>query len=340
VEAQVAADLAVEARGVIKRFGADVLALDGLDLRIEEGETYGLLGPNGAGKTTTLQMLLGLVRPTSGLIRVLGRRPGDPAALRQTGAMGGIAFYPFLSGRDNLRTVARRAGVANSRVEVVLGLVGLAVRADDAVAGYSYGMTQRLGVAAALLKDPRLLILDEPSNGLDPAGQLDMRQLMRQLSGEGRTIVLSSHDMDEVEQLCGRVGIISGGRLLAEGTPEHLRGAAHLLVRAEPVERAAALAATLAGAERVGLSGGSLTLALPDLTPARAAAITRQLVGAGLEVSEVRTARRPLREVFLELTGRRTGGSDSVRRRAGRAEAGRPGRRLRRPRAGQAGKGR
>jgi ABC-2 type transport system ATP-binding protein len=110
VEAQVAADLAVEARGVVKRFGADVLALDGLDLRIEEGETYGLLGPNGAGKTTTLRMLLGLVRPTSGLIRVLGRRPGDPAALRQTGAMGGIAFYPFLSGRDNLRTVARRAG--------------------------------------------------------------------------------------------------------------------------------------------------------------------------------------------------------------------------------------
>jgi ABC-2 type transport system ATP-binding protein len=328
-EARVAADLAVEARGVVKRFGADVLALDGLDLRIHEGETYGLLGPNGAGKTTTLRMLLGLVRATSGLITVLGRRPGDPVALRQTGAMGETAFYAFLSGRDNLRAMARRAGVADSRVEVVLGQVGLTERAGDAVAGYSYGMHQRLGVAAALLKDPRLLILDEPSNGLDPAGQLDMRRLIAGLGGT-RTIVLSSHDMDEVEQLCGRVGIISGGRLLAEGTPEQLRGAARLLVRAEPADRAAALAATLAGAEHVGLHDGTLALALPDLTPARAAAVTRQLVGAGLEVSEVRTARRPLREIFLELTGRRTGGADSVRRRAGhpkhRAPAARKGR--------------
>ena len=198
LEALVAAELAVEARGVVKRFGADVLALNGLDLAIREGETYGLLGPNGAGKTTTLRMLLGLVRPTSGLITVLGLRPGDPAALRQTGAMGGTAFYPFLSGRDNLRAVARRADVADARVEVVLGQVGLTARARDAVAGYSYGMHQRLGVAAALLKDPRLLILDEPSNGLDPAGQLDMRRLIADLGGGGRTIVLSSHDMDEV----------------------------------------------------------------------------------------------------------------------------------------------
>jgi ABC-2 type transport system ATP-binding protein len=245
-----AAELAVELHGVVKRFGADVVALDGLDLDIATGETYGLLGPNGAGKTTTLRMLLGLVRPTSGLIKVLGRSPGEPAVLRQTGAMGETAFYPFLSGRDNLRAAARRTGVRDARVDVVLGEVGMTARGRDRVGTYSYGMKQRLGVALALLKDPKLLILDEPSNGLDPAGQLGMRRLIRDLSG-ARTIVLSTHDMDEVEELCGRAGIISGGQLLAEGTPEQLRG----------------------------------------------------------------PGRRPLREVFLELTARRTGGADSVRSR-------------------------
>jgi ABC-2 type transport system ATP-binding protein len=323
LEALVAAELAVEARGVVKRFGAGVVALDGLDLRIEEGETYGLLGPNGAGKTTTLRMLLGLVRPTAGSIRVLGRPPGHPAALRQTGSMGETAFYPFLSGRDNLRAVARRCRIADGRVEVVLGQAGLAERAGDAVAGYSYGMRQRLGVAAAILKDPRLLILDEPSNGLDPAGQADMRALIRELGGGPRTIVLSSHDMDEVEQLCDRVGIIGGGRLLAEGTPGQLRGAAGLRVRAEPADRAAAVASRLAWVDEVAVADGALALALAEVTPARAAAVNRELVGAGLAVSEVREVRRPLREVFLDLTGRRTGGADSLRPRASRRSTGR-----------------
>ncbi len=309
---------AVEVRGVVKRFGAGVLALDGLDLWIEAGETYGLLGPNGAGKTTTLRMLLGLVRPTTGVIRVLGRSPGDPAVLRQTGSMGETAFYPFLSGRDNLRAVARRCGLGDHRVDEVLSQAGLAERAKDAVAGYSYGMRQRLGVATAILKDPRLLILDEPSNGLDPAGQLDMRQLIRELGGGPRTIVLSSHDMDEVEQLCDRVGIIGGGRLLAEGTPEQLRGAAGLRVRAEPQSRAAAVASTLAWVDDVALADGALALALAEVTPARAAATNRELVGAGLAVSEVREVRRPLRDVFLDLTGRRTGGADSLRPRPSR----------------------
>jgi ABC-2 type transport system ATP-binding protein len=313
-------ELAVEARGVVKRFGADVVALDGLDLRIGAGETYGLLGPNGAGKTTTLRMLLGLARPTTGVIRVLGRPPGDPAVLRQTGSTGESAFYPFLSGRDNLRALARRCRIADAQVDVVLGQAGLAERAGDAVACYSYGMRQRLGVAAAILKDPRLLLLDEPSNGLDPAAQADMRQLIRQLGGGPRTILLSSHDMDEVEQLCDRVGIIGGGRLLAEGTPAQLRGAAHLLVRAEPADRAAAVASALAWVDEVALAGSELALTLAEVTPDRAADTNRELVGAGLSVSEVRTVRRPLREVFLELTGRRTGGADSVRARPGRRD--------------------
>jgi ABC-2 type transport system ATP-binding protein len=320
---------AVEMHGVVKRFGNHVTAVDGLDLRIAEGMTYGLLGPNGAGKTTTLRMLLGLVRPTSGSISVLGFSPGEPSVLRQTGSMGETAFYPFLSGRDNLRAVARRCGIGDRRVDVVLGQAGLAERAGDAVAGYSYGMRQRLGVAAAILKDPRLLILDEPSNGLDPAGQLDMRRLISELGGGPRTIVLSSHDMDEVEQLCDRVGIIGGGRLLAEGTPGQLRGDAALRIRAEPEDQAAAVASGLAWVDDVALADGALALALAEVTPARAAATNRELVGAGLEVSEVQTVRRPLRDVFLDLTGRRTGGADSLR----------PGGRVRRSR-GQGGRAR
>jgi len=310
----VAGNLVVEARGLVKRFGEYLTAVDGLDLSIGTGETYGLLGPNGAGKTTTMRMLLGLVWPTSGQVRVLGLPPGDPAGLRRLGAMGETAFYPFLSGRDNLRSAARRTGISDSRVDAVLDQVALAERGRDPVATYSLGMRQRLGVAAALLKDPQLLILDEPSSGLDPIGQLEMRRVIRELGSGGRTIMLSSHDMDEVEQLCGRVGVISGGRMLAEGTPEQLRGEARLWVRAEPAREAAVIAASLTDVEHVELSAGMLSLAVREACPARAAAINCQLVGAGLAVSEVRTARRSLREVFLELTGGRTGGADSVRR--------------------------
>jgi ABC-type multidrug transport system ATPase subunit len=314
----VAGELVVETRGLVKRFSASVTAVDGLDLAIAAGETFGLLGPNGAGKTTTLRMLLGLVRPTSGSIRVLGLPPGSPAALAKIGSMGEAAFYPFLSGWDNLRAAARRCGIGNKTVDGVLLRVGLAERAGDKMAGYSLGMRQRLGVAVALLKDPQLLILDEPSNGLDPAGQLDMRTLIRQLGAEGRTVVLSSHDMDEVEDLCSRVAVIGGGRMLAEGSPEQLRGQPRLWLRAEPAEQAAAVAATLAGVARAELTEGLLGLDLRDPGAARAAAVNRGLVRAGLEVSEVRTARRPLREVLLELTSGRTGGADSLRHRAGR----------------------
>jgi len=293
--------LAVEVRGLVKRFGDRVTAVDGLDLSVRPGQVYGLLGPNGAGKTTTLRILLGLVRPTAGLIRVLGAPPGSPAGLGRVGSMGEIAFYPFLSGRDNLRAAARRRGLPDARVEEVLGTAGLTARARDRVDGYSLGMKQRLGVAMALLKDPELLILDEPSNGLDPVGQLEMQRLIRDLGTGGRTILLSSHDMREVEELCGRVAVIGGGRLLFEGTPGQLRGQARLWVRA---------------------AGELLSLALRDESPeksqSQAAAVNRHLVEAGLEVSEVRTERRPLRDAFVELTGGRTGGADSVRRPAPR----------------------
>ena len=319
-----AAEFAVEVHRLVKRFGGRVAAVDGLDLSVRRGETYGLLGPNGAGKTTTIRMLLGLVRPDAGVIRVLGLPPGDPAGLRRIGAMGETAFYPFLSGRDNLRAAARRCRVPDARVETVLGVAGLAARAGDRVSGYSLGMRQRLAVAAALLKNPELLILDEPSSGLDPAGQLEMHRLIRELAGQNRTIVLSSHDMREVEELCSRVAIIAGGRMLAEGSPEQLRGQARLWVRAEPAGQAAAVAAGLGLA--AGRSGELLSLVLPEPGVGRAAAVNRQLVEAGLAVSELRTRRRPLREVFLELTGGRSGGADSLRPPAGRRK--RRGRRM------------
>jgi ABC-2 type transport system ATP-binding protein len=320
----VAAEFAVEVHRLVKRFGGRVAAVDGLDLSVRRGETYGLLGPNGAGKTTTIRMLLGLVRPDAGVIRVLGLPPGDPAGLRRIGAMGETAFYPFLSGRDNLRAAARRCRVPDARVETVLGVAGLAARAGDRVSGYSLGMRQRLAVAAALRKNPELLILDEPSSGLDPAGQLEMHRLIRELAGQNRTIVLSSHDMREVEELCSRVAIIAGGRMLAEGSPEQLRGQARLWVRAEPAGQAAAVAAGLGLA--AGRSGELLSLVLPEPGAGRAAAVNRQLVEAGLAVSELRTRRRPLREVFLELTGGRSGGADSLRPPAGRRK--RRGRRM------------
>ena len=319
-----AAEFAVEVHRLVKRFGGRVAAVDGLDLSVRRGETYGLLGPNGAGKTTTIRMLLGLVRPDAGVIRVLGLPPGDPAGLRRVGAMGETAFYPFLSGRDNLRAAARRCRVPDARVETVLGVAGLAARAGDRVSGYSLGMRQRLAVAAALLKNPELLILDEPSSGLDPAGQLEMHRLIRELAGQNRTILLSSHDMREVEELCSRVAIIAGGRMLAEGSPEQLRGQARLWVRAEPAGQAAAVAAGLGLA--AGRSGELLSLVLPEPGVGRAAAVNRQLVEAGLAVSELRTRRRPLREVFLELTGGRSGGADSLRPPAGRRK--RRGRRM------------
>jgi ABC-2 type transport system ATP-binding protein len=302
----------IQTRHLTKRYGSRVVAVYGLNLEIRRGEVYGLLGPNGAGKTTTLRMLLGLVKPTSGAASVLGAPPGAPEGLARIGAIvESPAFYPFLSGRDNLRTVARRACVPGARVEESLRAVRLAPRARDKFGNYSLGMKQRLGVAAALLKDPELLILDEPSNGLDPVGQAEMRGLIRALGGAGRTMILSSHNLSEVERLCDRVGVVSGGTLVAEGTVEELRGeASYLLVRAEPADAAAKLAAKLAGVESVELFNGALRLSAEGW---RAAEIARKLIAAGLEVSELRPERRSFEEAFLELTGRQTAGAGSLR---------------------------
>jgi ABC-type multidrug transport system ATPase subunit len=289
----------IETQGLTKRYRA-ITAVDRLTLRVRRGEVYGFLGPNGAGKTTTLRMLVGLIRPTSGSATVLGERPGSPQGLARIGALIEAAgFYPFLSARDNLRVMAMHAGLGAERVDLVLEEVGLGDRATDRFDTYSQGMKQRLGVAAALLKDPDVLILDEPTAGLDPKGTAEMRDFIRGLGRGGRTVLLSSHLMPEVEQVCGRVGVINRGSLVREGTVDDLRGGRSLVVRAEPLDRAGRLLASLAGVSHVSVGDGALTVTA-DL--AEASAINRALVSAGIAVSELRSERASLEDVFLELT--------------------------------------
>ncbi len=296
-----AQDAVMTATGLTKRYRSGVLAVDGVDLAVHRGEVYGFLGPNGAGKTTTMRMLLGLIRPTAGTISVLGKPAGAPAGLARLGALvESPGFYPYLSGRDNLRVLARYAGVARSRIDAVLDAVDLTGRAGDPFATYSLGMKQRLGVASALLGDPELLVLDEPTNGLDPAGMADMRALLRRLGAEGRAVLLSSHLLGEVQQICDRVGVISGGRLIAESTVAELRGTAALVVTAAPLDRARDCVEQLVGAERVRVTDGALRIDAGDAD--LASRLNRDLVTAGIEVSELRRDERSLEDVFLQMT--------------------------------------
>jgi len=283
-----------------RRFGGHA-AVDGVSLTVRRGEVYGFLGPNGAGKTTTLRMLVGLVRPSGGSARVLGGRPGDPAVLRHVGALiEGPGFYPYLSGRDNLRVLARYNRLGDAGVERVLEQVDLADRGGDKFKAYSLGMKQRLGVAGALLGDPDLLILDEPTNGLDPSGMADMRALVRRVADQGKTVLLSSHLLGEVQLICDRVGVIDGGRLLTEGTVAELRGGSSLYVRAEPVPDAERVIRSTLGpvdVRRAG-AGGLEVVAAPGRNPE----LVRALVQAGVAVHEVRAVERTLEDAFFEMT--------------------------------------
>lgn len=245
-------------------------------------------------------MLLGLIRPTAGEATVAGRRPGEPAGLARIGAIiEEPAFYPYLSGRDNLTMMARYSGVPQSRVGAALDQVQLSDRAGDRFSTCSMGMKQRLGVASALIKEPELLILDEPTNGLDPAGMVDMRQLIVELGRGDRTVLLSSHLLGEVQQMCTRVGVIQRGRLVAEGTVDEIRGEAGVLVRAEPADRARATLVGILGDQAVTKADGAFRL---RVSPDRAAEINRRLVESGVDVMELRPSERSLEEVFLELT--------------------------------------
>jgi ABC-type multidrug transport system ATPase subunit len=296
--------LAIETHDATKRYPGGIIAVNSVNLRVPLGCVYGFLGPNGAGKTTMMRMLVGLVRPTSGRISVLGGSPEAPEQLARVGALIETpAFYPHLSGLDNLQLAARYSKMPIDSVRRALDEVGLTKRADSRFREYSLGMKQRLGVAAALLKDPELLILDEPTNGLDPAGVSEMRVLLRSLGRQGRTVLLSSHVLSEVEQVCDRIGVINTGRLVAEGTPDELRatlGATVLLINADPMDKAAACLREHPGVRKVESAADAALRVTAD--PALAATLNRLLVEAGVDVAELRPVRHSLEEAFLELT--------------------------------------
>src|SRR6195256_2640292 len=283
----------VETRGLTKRYGTGIVAVDSLDLSVYRGEVYGFLGPNGAGKTTTLRMLLGLIRPSAGSATVAGAAPGSPGSLVKVGAIIETpAFYPYMTGYDNLRLLAMYCGVPASRVAATLAEVDLTPRAHHKFSTYSLGMKQRLGIAGALLKDPDLLVLDEPTNGLDPQGMADVRNLIIELGKGERTVLISSHLLGEVELMCTRVGVIRKGKMVAEGTIDELKGAATLTVRGTPVELARTVLTADAGAENVkDLGDGTFSLKV-DLS--RAAEINQHLVQAGVAVSELHADERSL----------------------------------------------
>jgi ABC-2 type transport system ATP-binding protein len=293
----------VAARGLVKRYG-DIVAVDHVDLTVERGDVFGYLGPNGAGKTTSLRMLLGLIRPTEGAAQLFGRDPLQDGARALDGVAGfveGPRFYPYLSGRKNLRLLADLdGGVTPSRIDEVLDVVELSDRAKDRVGGYSHGMRQRLGIAASLLRDPKLLLLDEPTTGLDPAGMRDMRELVKRLAGEGITILLSSHILAEVEELCNRVAIIRKGRIIYEGLLHDLlasAGGGYRLSTTEP-ERARTVLLTH-GIEGVQLVDGELRFQADEDV---VAAVTIALGQAGIGISALVPQTATLEELFLGMT--------------------------------------
>jgi ABC-2 type transport system ATP-binding protein len=281
-------------------------AVDGLDLSVPEGGVFGFLGPNGAGKTTTIRCLLGLVRPSAGRTSLLGAE-GQRGLATVIGRVGCIvetpALYPRFTGRRNLELLGRLDGIGRDAVTAVLDRVGLAGREDDLVKNYSLGMKQRLGLGAALLKDPSVLILDEPANGLDPAGIKEVRDLIRSLGEEGRTVFVSSHILSEVQQMCDHVAILARGRFVAGGSVDEVlaRGRSNELVVKVPDPAVALEVLTAAGLRATEDSDG-LRVFLP---PAEAARVTEALARHGVYLSELRPAEVSLEDVFLQLTGER-----------------------------------
>jgi ABC-2 type transport system ATP-binding protein len=297
----------IEIQGLRKEYrrlrGGSTIALDGLDLVVPGGGVFGFLGPNGSGKTTTIRCLLGLATPTAGRCTLLDAdvRSELASVIRRVGSIVETpALFPTFSARRNLQLLARTYGIDDDKVEEVLVTVGLADRAKSLVKTYSLGMKQRLGIAAALLKDPDVLILDEPANGLDPAGIKEVRELVRRLGGEGRTVFVSSHILSEVRQMCDQVAILAHGRCVAAGPVDevlHARRTSALVVGLADLDaglkvlQAADIAATRAG-DRLRV----------DVPPSQAAKVTRVLAEASLYVTELRPEEIDLETVFLELT--------------------------------------
>jgi ABC-2 type transport system ATP-binding protein len=294
----------VEARGLVKRYG-DIIAVDGVDLTVEPGDVYGYLGPNGAGKTTVLRMLLGLITPTEGRVRLFGSDPLEDGARALDGVAGFVEaprFYPYLTGRKNLELLAALdGGGAAGRIDEALDVVELTDRQRHKVGGYSHGMRQRLGVAAALLREPRLLLLDEPATGLDPAGMRDMRALVARLALAGTTVLLSSHLLTEVEELCNRVAIVRSGRIVFEGALADLKRTAGGEWRLRTTDDDLAFTVLTARRGIEGLRRDPLELRF-EATEDAAAELSVALVQAGLGIRALAPHAATLEDLFFRLT--------------------------------------
>ncbi len=300
----------VRARGLVKRY-KEVLAVDHIDLNVNAGDVYGFLGPNGAGKTTTLRMALGLIMPTEGTVELFGRNPIREGARALEGVAGFVEapkFYPYLSARKNLELLAALDGDgAKARIPEVLEIVELSPRAEHRVGGYSHGMRQRLGIAAALLRRPRLLILDEPATGLDPAGMRDMRELIRQLANQGITVLLSSHQLPEVQELCDRVAIVDRGRVVYEGALADLRrqGGAGYRLRTSDDVRALSVLRAQPGVEHpsAGEHGAAAEHGLSfQAQEADVGALSIALGAAGVGILSLTPELATLEDLFFRLT--------------------------------------
>jgi ABC-2 type transport system ATP-binding protein len=294
----------VRARGLVKRYD-EILAVDHVDLNVQTGDVYGFLGPNGAGKTTTLRMALGLITPTEGSIELFGRDPLREGAKALEGVAGFVEaprFYPYLSGRKNLELLAALDGDgASARIDDVLAIVELLPRAGHRVGGYSHGMRQRLGIAAALLRRPRLLILDEPATGLDPAGMRDMRELIRRLADDDITVLLSSHQLPEVQELCDRVAIVDSGRVVYEGALADLRrqGGASYRLRTADDARALEIARAQAGVAAAGADEHGLRF---EADEQHVGALSLALGQAGIGILALTPELATLEDLFFRLT--------------------------------------
>jgi ABC-2 type transport system ATP-binding protein len=303
-------DWAVETHGLTKRF-SDNVAVDNVDLRVPRGSAFGYLGPNGAGKTTLIRVLLGLTRADAGSMSLLGHavpRHRDRALARVGAIVDEPRFHRHLTGRENLEILAAaREPAAKSRIQPSLERVGILHRADDKLSKYSMGMRQRLGVAACLLGDPQLLILDEPMNGLDPAGMLDMRDMIRSLAAEGRTVVLSSHLLDEVERTCDAVAIVDRGKVIRQGPISQLLAGSsfELQIECSEPDRARSLLAATAHAAHVEVGPDGLDITLPEGTQRDVIAeVNRVLVENGISVYRLQHIQASLEAWFLQVTSR------------------------------------
>ncbi|MFA6613014.1 MAG: ABC transporter ATP-binding protein [Dehalococcoidales bacterium] len=297
-------DLVVETKNLTKRFGK-IIAVDELSIEVFRGEVFGFLGPNGSGKSTTMGMILGLIAPTSGSVSVFGLDVTHhlPDILSRTGALTeSTGFYPYLSGYENLRYFARiTGGISGSRIEEVLEMVDLKSRANDPFSNYSLGMKQRLGLASALLGDPEFIILDEPTNGLDPAGMKEIRELITLLGQQGKTVFLNSHLLHEVQQVCDRVAIIKKGRVITQGSVKELLNQTHVLqVKTTQTDDAFNLLSGMDWLKNISRNEERILL---EVEPEYAYKVSAVLAEKGIYLTEMKYRENTLEDLFLELTG-------------------------------------